>query len=51
MHIYTLVEFIYNVFLLDPLLFTTKELSPDSVTATLSNTKVLKDKSKVGGDF
>ena len=36
-HISTPVKFIYNVFLLDPLLLTTKELSPDSVTATLSN--------------
>ena len=44
MHIYTPVEFIYIMFLLlDPLLFTTEELSPDSVTATLSNTKVLKE--------
>ena len=41
MHIYTPVEIICNVFLLDFLLFTAKELSPDSVTATLSNTKVL----------
>ena len=43
MHIYTPVEFMYNVFLLDLLLFTKKELSPDSVTTTLSNTKVLEE--------
>ena len=41
MHIYTPVEIIYSVFLLDFLLFTEKELSPDSVTATLSNTKAV----------
>ena len=42
MLIYTPVEITYNVFLSDLLLFTTKELFPDSVTAPmLTNTKEL----------
>ena len=39
--IYTPVEITYNVFLSGLLLFTTKELSPDSLTAMLTNTKEL----------